>query len=188
MKPPDLRDHLRHAYDVQLRGFHQLMAWRVRTILMVSNPYESFSLSRDYSLTQDIYGTSQLLHLQNVPQILTAMSGAEGLSVLEQGHFDLVLASSNLPDIGTPEFGRRVKAARPGLPVVMVVFDGSGFDQTYHSAEPNGVDRTFAWRGSADVLLSIMKLVEDSQNVDRDLSLASIGTVLVVEARWSATP
>lgn len=181
MKPPDLRDHLRHAYDVQLRGFHQLMAWRVRTILMVSNPYESFSLSRDYSLTQDIYGTSQLLHLQNVPQILTAMSGAEGLSVLEQGHFDLVLASSNLPDIGTPEFGRRVKAARPGLPVVMVVFDGSGFDQTYHSAEPNGVDRTFAWRGSADVLLSIMKLVEDSQNVDRDLSLASIGTVLVVE-------
>ncbi len=58
MKPPDLRDQLRYAYDPQFRGLHQLMARRVRTILMVSSSYESFSLSRDYSLTQEIYGAS----------------------------------------------------------------------------------------------------------------------------------
>jgi hypothetical protein len=181
MKPPDLRDKLRYAYDPQFRGFHHLMARRVRTILMVSNPYESFSMSRDFSLTQDIYGTSQLLHLQNVPQIVTALSGEEALSVLGKERFDLVLVSSYLPDMDTTEFGRKVKAVHAGLPVVMVVFDGSWFDQTYRGAEPEGIDRTFAWRGSADVLLSIMKLVEDSQNIDRDLSLASVGTILVVE-------
>ena len=181
MQPPDLRDQLRYAYDPQFRGLHNLMARRVRTILMVSNPYESFSISRDYSLTQDIYGTSQLLHLQNVPQIVTALSGKEGLAMLEKERFDLVLVSGNLPDIDTPAFGRQVKAVRPGVPVVMVVFDGSWFDQTYRGAEPEGIDRTFAWRGSADVLLSIMKLVEDSQNVDRDLSIASIGTILLIE-------
>ncbi len=181
MKPPDLRDQLRYAYDAELRGFHHLMARRVRTILMVSNPYESFSLSRDYSLTQDIYGASQLLHLQNVPQIVTSMSGEEALGILAQEHFDLVLVSSNLPDIDTPTFGKKVKAAHPDLPVVMVVFDGSWFDQTHGGKEPAGIDRTFAWRGSADVLLSIMKLVEDSQNIDRDLSLASVGTILVIE-------
>jgi hypothetical protein len=63
----------------------------------------------------------------------------------------------------------------------MVVFDGSWFDQAYHGTEPEGIDRTFAWRGSANVLLSIMKLVEDSLNIDRDLSIASIGTILVIE-------
>lgn len=181
MKPADLRDQLRYAYDPQFRGLHQLMARRVRTILMVSNPYESFSLSRDYSLTQDIYGASQLLHLQNVPQIVTALSGQEALAILEHEHFDLVLVSGNLPDMDTPEFGRRVKSASPGLPVVMVVFDGSWFDQAYHGGEPDGIDWIFAWRGSANVLLSIMKLVEDSQNVDRDLTIASIGAILVVE-------
>ena len=93
MKPLDLRDQLRYAYDPQFRGLHHLMAWRVRTILMVSNPYESFSISRDHSLTQDIYGASQLLHLQNVPQIVTALSGKEGLSILGKEHFDLVLVS-----------------------------------------------------------------------------------------------
>lgn len=181
MKPPDLRDQLRYAYDPQFRGLHRLMARRVRTILMVSNAYESFSISRDYSLTQDIYGASQLLHLQNVPQIVTALSGAEGLSILAKEHFDLVLVSGNLPDMDTPSFGRQVKALQPGLPVIMVVFDGSWFDQTSHGAEPEGIDRIFAWRGSANVLLSITKLVEDSQNVDRDLGIASIGTILVVE-------
>ncbi len=181
MKPPDLRDQLRYAYDPQFRGLHNLMGWRVRTILMVSNPYESFSISRDYSLTQDIYGASQLLHLQNVPQVVTALSGEDGLRILQKEHFDLVLVSGNLPDMTTRDFGRRVKATDPNLSVVMVVFDGSWFDQAYRGAEPEGIDRTFAWRGSADVLLSIMKLVEDSRNIDRDLRIASIGAILVIE-------
>ena len=181
MKAPDLRASLRYAYDPQLRGLHQLMAQRVRTILMVSNPYEAFSLSRDFSLTQSIYGASQLLHLQNVPQIVTALSAAEGFALLERERFDLVLTSGNLPDMATREFALGVKSRNPDLPVVMVVFDGSWFDQMYRGSEPEGIDRTFAWRGSADVLLSIMKLVEDSRNVDHDLSIASIGTILVVE-------
>ncbi len=181
MKLQDLRDQLRDAYDPQFRGFHHLMARRVRTILMVSNPYESFSISRDYSLSQDIYGTSQLLHLQNVPQIVTALSGKEGLSMLGKEHFDLLLVSANIPDMDTLEFGRKVKEIRPDLPVVMVVFDGSWFDQTYRGTEPEGIDWTFAWRGSANVLLSIMKLVEDSQNIDRDLAFASVGSILVIE-------
>ena len=181
MKPPDLREKLRHAYDPRVRGLHALMASRVRTILMVSNAYESFSISRDYSLIQEIYGASQLLHLQNVPQVATALSGTEGLALLERDRFDLVLVSGNLPDMETSEFARRVKASQPELPVAMVVFDGSWFDQTYQGTEPEGIDWVFAWRGSADVLLSITKLVEDRRNVDRDLSIASIGTILVIE-------
>ena len=54
MKVPDLRDQLRHAYDPQVRGLHRLMARRVRTILMVSNAYEAFSIARDYSLIEEL--------------------------------------------------------------------------------------------------------------------------------------
>jgi hypothetical protein len=35
MKPQDLREQLRYAYDPHFRGFHRLMSKRVRTILMV---------------------------------------------------------------------------------------------------------------------------------------------------------
>ncbi len=181
ISPEDLREQLRYAYDPHSRGFHKLMARRVKTILMVSNPYESFSLSRDYSLTQDIYGTSQLLHLQNVPQIVTALSAQEALAYLDSDRFDLVLISPNLPDVDTFEFARRVKAEHPGQPIVLIVFDGRWFDETYAGVEPAGIDWTFAWRGSANVLLSIIKLVEDSLNLETDLALANVGTILVVE-------
>src|SRR5512138_54034 len=139
MKPQDLRDQLRDAYDPRFRGFHRLMAKRVRTILMVSNPYESFSLSRDSSLTQEIYGASQLLHLQDVPQIATALSGSDALDMLARERFDLVLVSANLPDMGTQEFARQVKARHAELPVVMVVFDGGWLDLAC-GEEPQAVD------------------------------------------------
>ena len=180
MVPKDLRAaSLRH--DPYFRGFHQLMAKRVRNILMVSSHYESFIIARDASLAHDIYGTSQLLHLQNVPQITTASSGKDAMRILEEERFDLVLASAHLPDIETSEFARQVRAQHPDTPVVMLVFDGRWFDRTYGGAEPEGVDQIFAWRGTAGVLLSIIKLVEDSKNVERDLSLASIGILIVVE-------
>ncbi len=177
----NLRDQLRYAYDPYYRKFHELMAKRIKKILMVSNQYESFSISRDASLTSDIYGTSQLLHLQNVPQITSVLSAREAMRFLGEEQFDLVLASANLPDMDISEFGRKVKSWHPGLPVVMVVFDGRWFDLTYGGTEPEWIDWIFAWRGSAHVLLSIIKLAEDSFNVDRDLQLASIGIIIVIE-------
>ncbi|MDH7568573.1 MAG: hypothetical protein QHJ73_03185 [Armatimonadota bacterium] len=54
MVPRDLREQLRYAYDPYFRGFHKLMAKRVKTILMVSSHYESFIIARDASLTHDI--------------------------------------------------------------------------------------------------------------------------------------
>lgn len=177
----DLREQLRFAYDPQYRRFHELMAKRVKRILMVSSRYESFSLSRDASLTHDIYGTSQLLHLQNVPQITSALSGAEAERMLAAERFDLLLASANLPDVDIAVFASRVKTLRPDLPLVMLVFDGRWFTLTYGGAAPEGVDGIFAWRGSANVLLSVIKLIEDRANVDRDIQIASIGTIIVIE-------
>jgi len=176
-----LREQLRYAYDPHYRRFHELMGKRVKKILMASNQYESFSLSRDGSITGDIYGTYQLLHLQNVPQITSVLSAREALRFLEEEQFDLVLASANLPDMEISGFGREVKARHPGLPVVMLVFEERWLDTTYGGSEPGHVDWVFAWRGSAHVLLSIIKLSEDSFNVDRDLQLASIGIIIVIE-------
>ncbi|MDH7568574.1 MAG: response regulator [Armatimonadota bacterium] len=119
--------------------------------------------------------------MQNVPQITTASSGKDALAILEEERFDLVLASAHLPDMDTFEFGKEVRARHPDVPTVMLVFDGRWFDRTYGGTDTQGIDWFFAWRGTAGVLLSIIKLVEDWRNVDRDLSLASIGILIVVE-------
>ncbi|MBI2441793.1 MAG: phosphoenolpyruvate synthase [Lentisphaerae bacterium] len=164
----------------QSRQFHALMARRVKTILMVSTPYEAFSLSWDGSLTEDIYGAYSLLHLQNVPQITTVTSGREALATLAREKYDLVLVSSNLADLTIADFAQAVKTAAPGLPVVVLIFALGGSPGTPLGAYGN-VDYVFSWQGSAKVLLAIIKLVEDALNIDQDIRICRIGVILMIE-------
>lgn len=169
------------AGSAAVRRFHALMARRVKTILVVSSRYEAFSLEWDGSLTEDIYGTYSLLHLQNAPQLTTVTSAAEALQELRREQYDLVLVSSNLADMPIPDFGRSVKSAHPGLPVVMLVFALGGIPQALPPGVYPGVDYVFSWQGSAKVLLSIIKLVEDALNIDQDLAIVRLGVILVIE-------
>jgi len=177
----ELKAKLMQAAQPDVRRFHALMARRIKTILMVSTHYEAFSLSFDGSLTEDIYGAYSLLHLQNVPQIVTVTSAREALEALEREKCDLVLVSSNLPDMDIGEFGLHVKKVRPELPVVMLVFSFGGLPGMTQMPPQQGIDFVFSWQGSAKVLLSIIKLLEDHLNIDRDLQIVRIGVILVIE-------
>ncbi|MFA5042965.1 MAG: PEP/pyruvate-binding domain-containing protein [Kiritimatiellia bacterium] len=176
----ELKQKLAQSSHPDSRRFHALMARRVKTILMVSTQYEAFSLSWDGSLTEDIYGAYSLLHLQNVPQITTVTSGQEALETLQREKYDLVLVSSNLADMPIFEFGQAVKTAVPGLPVVMLIFALGGLPSAPIAAYA-GVDYVFSWQGNAKVLLSIIKLVEDALNIDRDIQICRIGVIMVIE-------
>ena len=180
MQMEELKQKLAQSSHPDSRRFHALMARRVKTILMVSTQYEAFSLAWDGSLAEDIYGAYSLLHLQNVPQITTVTSGQEALETLPREKYDLVLVSSNLADMTISEFGRAVKAAVPGLPVVVLVFALGGLPAVSIAAHA-GVDYIFAWQGNAKVLLSIIKLVEDALNIDRDIQICRIGVIIVIE-------
>ncbi len=180
MQLEELKQKLAQSNHPDNRRFHALMARRVKTILMVSTQYEAFSLSWDGSLAEDIYGTYSLLHLQNVPQITTVTSGQEALATLPREKYDLVLVSSNLADMTIAEFGQAVKAAVPGLPVVVLIFALGGLPAMPINAYP-GVDYVFSWQGNAKVLLSIIKLVEDALNIDRDIQICRIGVIMVIE-------
>jgi CheY-like chemotaxis protein len=181
MNLSELQEKLKQASQPSVRRFHALMTRRIKTILMVSSRYEAFSLEWDGSLTEDIYGTYSLLHLQNVPQLSTATSGREALEALRREKYDLVLVSSNLADMTIQEFGQVVKAEHPGMPVVMLIFAVGGVPGARHANAYQGVDYVFSWQGSAKVLLSIIKLVEDALNIDQDIQLVRIGVILVIE-------
>lgn len=180
MQLEDLKQKLAQSGQPDSRRFHALMARRVKTILMVSTSYEAFSLAWDGSLTEDIYGTYSLLHLQNVPQITTVTSGQEALKKLVNEKYDLVLVSSNLADMTIAEFAQAVKSTVPGLPVVVLIFALGGLP-AMSATVYTGADYIFVWQGNAKVLLSIIKLVEDALNIDRDIQICRIGVILVIE-------
>ncbi|MDP9049155.1 MAG: response regulator [Acidobacteriota bacterium] len=53
-------------------------------------------------------------------EVLTAASGAEALKLLDQDSIDLVLTDQMMPAMSGTELAKRVKAIRPGLPVILI--------------------------------------------------------------------
>ncbi|MGB6691305.1 MAG: response regulator [Terracidiphilus sp.] len=53
-------------------------------------------------------------------RVLTARSAAGAMQLLESSHVDLVLTDQLMPGGTGVELARRVKQARPGLPVVLI--------------------------------------------------------------------
>lgn len=157
--------------------FHDLMLYRVREILLVSSPYDAFTLEEDGRLTERMHTD----WFDSAPRITHVSTGAGAMRLLEARHFDLVVTMVRIADIDVSEFGRQVKERWPSLPIVLLVLTEADLNHFPGGVDPKAIDRVFAWTGDAKILLSIIKLVEDSKNVEHDTSIAGVRVILVVE-------
>jgi hypothetical protein len=103
------------------------------------------------------------------------------MELLKERRFDLVVTMVRIADIDVSAFARQVKQAFPKLPVVLLVFTEADLAELPGGVDPKVVDRVFVWTGDARILLSIIKLVEDSMNVEHDTTAAGVRVIIVVE-------
>jgi CheY-like chemotaxis protein len=103
-------------------GFHDLMPFRVREILLVSSPYDAFVLEEDGRLTERLFVQYSELNLTAAPRITHAPTGAKAMELLASRRFDLVITMVRLDDVDVRAFGRRVKELHPALPVALLAF------------------------------------------------------------------
>ena len=167
-------------YDPNFTRFHDLMQFRVREILLVSTPYDSFVLEEDGHLSDKIFSEYLDLNLQYVPRIAHASSGAEALEALENRTYDLVITMPRISDMSPLEFSRLVKEADPQKAVVMLTYETLDSDTLQTIREAKTIDRVFVWSGNSQILLAIIKYVEDRGNVEED-SRQGVQVILVVD-------
>ncbi len=171
------------AQESRFRGFHDLMRYRVREILLVSTVYDAWVLEQDHNLSERLFHEYVQLDLRYVPRITRVNSGAEALDKLRKHPFDLVLCLTRLPDMEPLEFRRAVKGKGKGkgrrVPVVFLTYDA--LDNTMRDAlRSSRLDRVFYWFRDANVLTSIVKSVEDYRNAPADTS-RGVQVILLVE-------
>ena len=70
-------------YKSQFSGFHDLMSFRVREILLVSSPYDAFVLEEDGRLSEKIFSEYLDLNLQFVPRIKRVATAEEAFTVYD---------------------------------------------------------------------------------------------------------
>ncbi len=167
-------------YTPQFGGFHNLIRFRVRDILLVSSYYDAFVLEEDGRLSEKIFSEYVDLKLSFIPRIVRVSTASEALSELKRNHYDLVITMTRISDMDLISFGRAVKELDAAMSVVMLTYDWVDLDLLRQVNREKAIDKVFYWSGDTRILLAIIKFVEDKKNADNDVALG-VRVVLLIE-------
>lgn len=166
-------------FDPHFKIFHELMQFKVQEILLVSSLYDAFIMEEDGSLATRLINEYHGLNLSKAPRITRVSTAEEALAILRQKQFEMVMTMPYLGSMDAFELGAEIKKIQPDLPVILVAHNlRSTFPE---KVDDKGVDQTFLWCCEADLLLAIIKNVEDHRNVDSDIERAMVRVIIYVE-------
>ena len=160
-----------------------LMARRIRRILLVCNSYDSFSLEEDGRIESRIAEEYADLNLSNPPVLRRVETTTEALQVLEtEGRFDLVLTMFYVGALEVFEFAARAKEYDATMPVVLLSsFSREVYRKIEDLSGSSCIDYVFCWNNSPDLIIAIIKLLEDRMNAEADILHSGVQAILLVE-------
>ncbi|PIE64500.1 MAG: phosphoenolpyruvate synthase/pyruvate phosphate dikinase [Desulfobacterales bacterium] len=169
------------AFDPHFKVFHELMAFKVQEILLVSSLYDAFVMEEDGNITTKIIHEYHGLNLSKAPKVTRVSTGEEALEALEHKLFDLVVTMPYLSGMDAFDLGRKIKEKRPDLKVVLLAHNLRAIQSLPEDYARNAIDNIFLWCCEDDLLLAIIKNVEDHANVINDTALAMVRVIVYVE-------
>ena len=169
-------------YHVGEQAFrHRYMKYRIHRILLVCSSYDGYILEEDGHIESQINREYLDLNLSNPPALTHVSSTAEALALLEEDRgFDFILTMYNIgePDVFT--FGKLVRE-RYGIPVALLTSFSKDIYRRMKEQDRSGLDYIFCWHGNADLIIAIIKLVEDRMNAVEDIEQGGVQAILLVE-------
>ena len=172
-----VRDELEPVFG----GFHRLMPRRIQNVLLVSSLYESFIIEEDGLVNELLISEYMNMNLTHAPKLTSVATGKEALDYIESNPVDLVITMTRLGSWPVGAFARQVKQIRNDLPVVVLAGEHTELFKQGELHHLEGIDRAFVWNGDTKILIAIIKLIEDSFNVEHDTRLGDVRVILLVE-------
>ncbi len=169
------------GFDPHFKIFHELMQYKVREILLVSSPYDAYIMEEDGSLASRIINEYFGLNLSQPPRITRVATGEEALHLLDKKDFDLVVTMPHLGGMDGCAFSAKVKQQKNEVPVVLLSHTTRDLLNGDIESQFACIDNSYVWCCDSDILLAIVKSVEDQQNVDFDTEKAMVRVILLVE-------
>lgn len=167
--------------DSRFKIFHDLMSEKVERILLVSSTYDAWMMEEDCRLSERIINEYRGLNLSRPPRLTWVSSFDEAMAAVNQMPFDLVIAMAGHVDAQVSMLGQSLKRKCPQLPTILLCHDMSTFQESVTSQNIPGFDNTLYWSGNTDLLVALIKSVEDRKNLVHDTRHAGIRVILLVE-------
>ena len=162
-------------------SFVNLMTRRIYNVLIIANPYDAFMLEDDGRVDEKIFNEYTELGLRYPPSFTQVSTIEEAAEALRTTKFDLVICMPGNADNDAFDVARDVKKHSPEIPCVVLTPFSHGITRRVENEDMSIFDYVFCWLGNTNLILSIIKLIEDRMNLEHDIQEAGVQMILLVE-------
>lgn len=162
-------------------AFKSLMQKRIYKVLLIASNYDSFILEGDGRIDEQIFNEYVSLSLRYPPQFIQVASEKEALNVIETQKIDLIITMLSMGKSETFDVAKRLKNHHPDIPIVVLTSFSREITLTIANEDLSAIDHVFCWLGNADLLLAIIKLMEDKMNAEFDIKTVGVQAILLIE-------
>lgn len=162
-------------------SFDKLMRKRISKVLLICSTYDAFLLEEDGRIDEQIFNEYVSLNLRYPPQFIQVSSAEEAIKVLNEQPIDLVISMLSIGDMDPFQLSISIKEGYPHIPIVVLTPFSREVSLKLTNEELSAIDHVFCWLGNANLLLAIIKLIEDSMNVQHDVEEVGVQTIILVE-------
>lgn len=161
--------------------FMNLMTRRIFNVLIVANPYDAFMLEDDGRIDEKIFNEYTELGMRYPPTFTQVSTTEEASEVLASTSIDLVICMPGNADNDAFDVARGIKAKFSDIPCVVLTPFSHGITRRMENEDLSIFDYVFCWLGNTNLIMSIIKLIEDKMNIEHDIAEAGVQMILLVE-------
>jgi CheY-like chemotaxis protein len=162
-------------------AFQDLMQKRIFNVLLIASPYDIFTLEEDGRVEEQVYFEYVGLNLSSPPRFIKVSNFEEAKRQMEVMLPDLIITMPGVEITDTIEQAKEMRREYPNIPFVMLCPFSREVSRRLANADTDAVDYVFSWLGDVDLILAIIKLIEDKMNADNDVLNIGVQSILVVE-------
>lgn len=161
--------------------FAALMNKRIFNVLLIATKYDAFMLEDDGRVDEQIFNEYTALNLRYPPRFTRVTTEEEALACLEDRNFELVIVMPNMAGRDIFVAAGSIKKLYPHIPIVVLAPFSKEVSRRVAGEDLSSIDYVFSWLGNPELLLAIIKLIEDKLNAPDDLPSVGVQTILLVE-------
>ncbi|WP_280745528.1 MULTISPECIES: PEP/pyruvate-binding domain-containing protein [unclassified Parabacteroides] len=161
--------------------FANLMNKRIYNVLLIATKYDAFMLEDDGRVDEQIFNEYTALSLRYPPRFTQVTTEEEALAELQDRNFELIICMPNMDDIDIFAAPKEIKIHYPNIPIVVLTPFSREVTRRVANDDLSAIDYIFSWLGNAELLLAIIKLIEDKMNAEDDVKSVGVQIILLVE-------
>lgn len=162
-------------------SFASLMNKRIYNILLIATKYDIFILEEDGRVDEQIFYEYTSLNLRYPPRFTQVSTAEDAFEHLRENHYELVIYMPNMDDTDMFATAREIKTLYAEIPLVVLTAFSKEVSKRLATEDLTFADYVFSWLGNSNLLLAIIKLIEDSMNVEHDTEMVGVQIILLVE-------